>query len=50
MSKGPLESAEALPWLSGADTKPVVVVAAIPDQARLEAEAGGAGDFSLPNR
>ena len=45
-----LERAEALRWLSGADTKPVVVGATIPDEARLQAEAGGAQAFSLPNR
>ncbi len=45
-----LERAEALRWLSGADTTPVVAGANVPDEDRRQAEAGGAHVFSLPNR
>ena len=45
-----LERAEALRWLSGADTRPVVVGASIPDEERQRAEAGGVQTFTLPIR
>ena len=45
-----LERAEALRWLSGANTRPVVVGATIPDEERRRAEAGGAQVFTLPER
>lgn len=45
-----LERAEALRWLSGADTNPVVVGAAIPDEERRRAEAVGVRAFILPDR
>ena len=45
-----MERAEALQWLSGVDTRPVVVGATIPDEERRLAEAGGAQAFTLPDR
>ena len=45
-----LERAEALRWLSGAETRPVVVGASIPDEERRRAESGGARAFTLPER
>jgi hypothetical protein len=45
-----LERASALRWLSGAEAKPVVVGATIPDDERQHAQAGGDEVFSLPNR
>lgn len=45
-----LERAEALRWLSGADTKPVVVGATIADEERQRAEGGGAQAFTLSDR
>ncbi len=45
-----LERAEALRWLSGADTKPVVVGVTIADEERQRAEGGGAQAFTLSDR
>ena len=45
-----LARAEALQWLSGAATRPVVVGAVIPDEERRRAEANGAKPFTLPDR
>ncbi len=45
-----LERAEALQWLSGATTRPVVVGAIIPEEERRRAEANGARPFILPDR
>ena len=45
-----LERAEALRWLSGAHTIPVVVGATIPHEERRRAEAGGAQAFTLSDR
>ena len=45
-----LGRAESLRWLSGVDTRPVVVGATIPDEERQQAEAGGAQVFTLPDR
>lgn len=45
-----LARAEALRWLSGIDTRPVVVGATIPDEERQRADAGGAQVFTLPDR